>query len=161
MSILIFTRILRRAALPAVAIAVGAATARAQSLRLDPMPNARRPTVFVPPKTVVRIKDRAVFVKGDSRSLTVYVSSPTALSDTARLATEAKAVIAAEISVINQMGVTGLAVAFESPDREITVQGVTPGRPTSVSFLRDSSGKWQPRKIPPRKIELNVVPGRP
>src|ERR1700759_1864253 len=93
MSIFVFTRSLSRAALPAAAMAVGATTVRAQALRLDAAPNVAEQTVFVPPGPVVRIKDRAVFVKGDSRSLTIFVVSPTAFSDTARLAIEAKAVI--------------------------------------------------------------------
>jgi hypothetical protein len=41
------------------------------------------------------------------------------------------------------------------------VQGLTPRRPTPVSFVRAPDGKWQRQRIPPRKIGLTVVPGRP
>jgi len=126
------------------------------SAALAPPP---RRTVFVPPKTLLQIGDVSIFVNlRKGRSMQVPATSPTASSDTVRLKTEARAVVAAYRSLAESQGANRLTVVFKSPANALKVDGVTRPEVWGVTFVRGADGKWTEEKKPPRKIQLNVVP---
>jgi hypothetical protein len=137
---------------------VTTAGGQAGSLSSALAPPPRR-TVFVPPKTLVQIGDLGIFVnRRKDRSMQIPASSPTPLSDTVRLRTEARAVVATYRSLAESQGVNQVTVLFGFPSNAIEVAGVTRPEVWGVTFVRGADGKWTEEKKPPRKVQLNVVP---
>src|ERR1700743_2190070 len=93
---------------PTLAVATTRAS-RAQST----LPSLARPpqqSIFVPPNTIVTIKETSVFVKSATRSVMVIVASPTVATDSTRLLVEAKAVVAWATPLIDRQHATSVTV---------------------------------------------------